>query len=84
MKRVNFLHVEVKVYPASVEYSYTNYDWDTMLVAKEPVLSTDNVIGLPWQGSDELQFALEKWVDRETLAKGRELIFQNCPKAPEK
>ena len=86
MERVKFLCVEIKVYPATIEHGCGGhrYDWDTVLVAKEPTLATDIVIGLPGFSSDELQSALEEWVDKELLKKGRELAYQNCPKAPEK
>ena len=86
MERVKFLYAEVKVYPASVESKrYTDgYDWDTLLIAKEPVLVTyENLLDLWCSNSNDLRAAITKWINNQLLEKGRELIYQNCPEAPE-
>jgi len=83
--RVNFLYTEVKVYPASVEeepYS-GGYKWDTLLIAGEPVLATYENIGLGSVCSIGLYSAINEWINQEMLNKGKELVYQNCPKAPE-
>lgn len=80
-RRVNFLYVDIKVYPASVEEKYrTGYDWDTLLIAEQPVLTTFENIGDPavdrWS---DLSKALNEWIEEQILAEGKELLYKNCP-----
>jgi len=83
MSRVNFLYAEVKVYPASVElepYS-DSVQWDTLLIAKESVLSNyENLFDL-YEGHGHLRNSIVKCIKEEMLNKGKELIYQNCPEA---
>jgi len=83
MTRVNFLYVDIKVYPASVEEGrHTGYDMDSILIANQPVLTRyENLFSLYDEGG-WLQRGLAEWIKEETLNKGKELIYQNCPQAP--
>lgn len=87
MERVNFLYTEIKVYPASVEEDGIGYKWETLLIAEEPVLATYENLGIPFDkrtlSRNDLYQAIENWVKEETLNKGKELIYQNCPTEPE-
>jgi len=83
MTRVNFLYVDIKVYPASVEESrYTGNDMNSILIAEQPVLTTFENIGLIDGHWSTLCEAINDWINREILTKGKELIYQDCPKAP--
>lgn len=87
MERIKFLYVEIKVYPASVEQEqYTGiygfaYDWDTLLISKEPVLSTfENIFDL--QGChNDIQATVSKWIREEILNIGKEQIYSCCPES---
>lgn len=83
MERVNFLYVDIKVYPASVlEGRHVGYDMDSILIAEQPVLTTyRNIFDLFGEGG-WLDKGLADWIKEEMLSKGKELIYQNCPKAP--
>ena len=84
MPRTNLLYVEVRVYPASIEEGrHTGYDMGTLLIAEQPVLSTyENLFDIH-PGEGELVNGLARWITGEIFTKGKELIYQNCPKAPE-
>jgi len=83
MTRINFLYVDIKVYPASVEEGrHTGYDLDSILIAEQPVLTTyENMFSLYDEGG-WLRRGLGDWIGQEMQNRGKELIYQNCPKAP--
>jgi len=85
MTRLNFLYADIKVYPASVEEGrFTGYDLDSILIAEQPVLTTyENLFDLN-DGGGWLKKGLVAWIEQEMLNKGKELAYQDCPKAPEK
>jgi len=80
MTRVNFLYVDIKVYPASIEEGrFTGHDMDSILIAEQPVLTTyENLFDL--YGGGWLRQGLAEWIREEMLNKGKELIYQDCPK----
>lgn len=84
MRRITFLYVDIKVYPASIEEKNygANHDWDTLLIAEQPVLATHESIGLEDGYWSTLHEAINNWINGEMRTKGKELIYQNCPKAP--
>ena len=84
MRRVNFLYVYIKVYTASVEEGrHTGYDWDTLLIAEQPVLTTfENIGNLAIGGRSDLNKALDKWIEEQMLTEGKEFIYKDCPKTP--
>lgn len=86
MERAKFLYAEVRVYPASVKMEpYSDKpEWDTLVIAKEPVLSICENIGLVWDSyGNELYKAIKHRVREEVEKKGMELVYQQCPEAPE-
>lgn len=90
VERVNFLYVEVNVYPASIKPYRTmeGYDWDTVLIARNlPVLSTYENIGICKSSlssyNADLHKGIQGWIKDKMLEKGKELLYKNCPtKAP--
>ena len=75
MARTRFLYAEIKVYPASVETeSYSEYnDWDTVLIAEEPVLATSENIGI---GCGLLHDAIENWINSEEELRVRSFYYK--------
>jgi len=83
MERVNLLYVDIKVYPASIEEGrHTGYDWDSLLIAEQPVLTTYKTLFDLFGEGGWLNKGLADWIKDEMLNKGKEIIYQNCPKAP--
>ncbi|KKN53791.1 hypothetical protein LCGC14_0598840 [marine sediment metagenome] len=83
MPRVNFLYIDIKVYPASIkEGRHTGYELDTIMIAEQPVLSCYvNLFDL-YQDGGWLEKGLIDWIQKEMLNKGKELVYRGCPKAP--
>lgn len=83
MARTNFLYVDIKVYPASVEEGrHTGYDMDSILMADQPILTRYENCGLADGSYSGLRSALNAWIDMEMSNKGKELLHRDCPKAP--